>query len=141
MAEPPSSAGESLERGSLYRLVPNWKGFWDYSVGRPEPRAFRKDADGGVSMIIKERLSIEGIIAIKPHVAPFAVCEFLVEELVAADGVWVKLDFDPDGFGDAHVSVMGITKRRVDWLRDLALRRIVKAPGPEKPDDRLTAAT
>ena len=44
--------GEALEHGSLYRLVPNWKGFWDYRAGRPEPRAFRKDADGGVSMVI-----------------------------------------------------------------------------------------
>ena len=93
-------------------------------------------------MLIKERLSIEDIIAIKPAVADFGVCEFLVEELLAEEGVWVKLDSDPDpdGLGDAHASVMGITKRRVDWLRDLALKRIVKVPGPEKPDDRLQPA-
>ena len=79
MGKPQDAVGEALERGSLYRLVPNWKGFWDYRAGRPEPMAFRKDADGGVSMLIKERLSIEDIVAIKPAVADFGVCEFLVE--------------------------------------------------------------
>jgi hypothetical protein len=138
VGKPPDAVGEALERGSLYRLIPNWKGFWNYNAGWPEPRAFRKDADGGVSMLIAERLTIEQIIAVKPAVAAFGVCEFSGEELVAEDGVWVKLDRDPD-FGDAHVSVMGITKRRVDWLRDLALRRIAKAPGPEKPGERLLA--
>lgn len=136
MGKPPGEVGEALDHGFLYRLVPNWKGLWDYSTGRPEPRAFRKDADGGVSMLIAERLTIEQIIAVKPAVAAFGVCEFAVEELVAETGVWVKLDPDPD-FGDAHVSVMGITKRRVDWLRDLAVRAIVKVPGPAKPDERI----
>ena len=38
---------------------------------------------------------------------------------------------DPgDDFGAAHIIVMGITKRRVDWLCELARRQIVKLPEP-----------
>jgi hypothetical protein len=72
----------------------------------------------------------------KPHLQPFAVCELVVEELLTEEGVWVMQDPDDD-FGDAHALIMGITKRRIDWLRDLARKRIVKFPGPAKRDDRV----
>lgn len=134
-ANPEGETAEQVEAGSLYRLVPNWTTHWDYERGRPEPRAFRKDRDIGVSMLLKDKISMAEIVRRKPALEPFAVCEFAIEELRAEQGVWVKPDHD-EVFGDAHVLVMGITKRRIDWLRDLALKRIVKYPAPAKPDPR-----
>ena len=136
MGKPAGAAGKALETGTLYRLVPNWDTHWDYERNLPEPRAFRKDGDVGVSMIWKERMPMHEVFTKKPSLRPFGVCEFAVEELVAEDGVWAMEDVDDD-FGDAHHLVMGITKRRVDWLRELAIKRIVKFPDPAKPADRL----
>jgi hypothetical protein len=132
VGKPTDVVGEEIEAGHLYRTVPNWDGYWDYERNVPEPRAFRKDGDVGVSMVVAERLSIAEMFTRKPKLGPFAVCEFVIEELRAEDGVWVTPDPDED-FGDAHALVMGITKRRIDWLRDLAVQRIVKYPEPMKP--------
>ena len=134
-AQPEGETRPQIAAGSLYRLVPNWNSHWDYERGKPEPRAFRKDGDIGVSMLLTERISMAEIFRRKPALQPFAVCEFSIEELIVEPGVWVWPDHDED-YGDAHVLVMGITKGRVDWLRALALKRIVKYPGPAKPDDR-----
>ena len=133
MGKPANAVGEEIETGHLYRLVPNWDGYWDSQRNLPEPRAFRKDGDIGVSMVVAERLSLAGIFARKPKLEPFAACEFVIEELRAEPDVWVMADFDED-FGDAHAMVMGITKRRIDWLRALAVQRIVKYPAAMKPN-------
>jgi hypothetical protein len=137
MGKPPGAVGESIDAGHLYRLVPNWRSHWDYARNRPEARAFRKDSDIGVSMLLKERISIERIFEIKPRLRNFAVCELSVEELLVDDGVWVKLEPDEEwgDARDAHVLVIGITKRRVDWLRELGMRNVVKPPGPPQPDE------
>lgn len=132
MTKPRDAVGESIASGSLFRLIPNWSSHWDYDRGLPEPRSFRKDGDIGVSMLVKERITIPRIFEIQPAIREFGVCEFSIEELLVEDGVWVKVDDDED-FGDAHVLVIGITKRLVDWLRELAIKRIVKKPGPAKP--------
>ena len=131
MSAPPAPP-ERVETGSLYRLVPNWLTHWDYDRGVPEPRAFRKDGDIGVSMLRSDRITLEGIFQRKPNLKEFAVCEILVADLIADRDVWIEVDPDDD-FGDAHVLVMGITKRRIDWLRDLGARRIINRPGPAKP--------
>lgn len=135
MPKPPGAVGEAVESGSLYRLIPNWSGYWDYERGMPEARAFRKDGDLGVSMLVAQRITPEQIFAIKPWLQEFAICEIVIEALHQERDVWVKLDPDDD-WGDAreaHVLVMNITKRRVDWLRDLGRQRIVKLPGPPGP--------
>ena len=122
---------ERVETGSLYRLVPNWSTHWDYERDTPEPRAFRKDGDVGVSMLRSDRITPEDIFHRKPNLKEFAICGILVADLIADGDVWVESDPDDD-FGDAHALVMGITKRRIDWLRDLGARRIIKRPGPAK---------
>jgi hypothetical protein len=132
VAKPPGAPGNEVTTGTLYRLVPNWDTHWNYEAGLPEPRAFRKDGDIGVSMVRSDRITPDGIFEKKPTLANFAVCEISIEDLLADKDVWVIEDPDED-FGDAHVIVMGITKRRVDWLCDLASRRIIKQPGAAKP--------
>lgn len=135
MAKPADADGEEVASGCLYRLVPNWATHWDYERGLPEPRAFRRDGDIGVSVLIKERISVDAIFRIKPRLKDFAVCELVIEELLQDRDVWVKLDPDDD-WGEAreaHALIMGITKRRIDWLRELGIKLIVKTPGPAKP--------
>ncbi|HEX9818596.1 MAG TPA: hypothetical protein VGD07_03180 [Methylomirabilota bacterium] len=68
----------------------------------------------------------------KPALKDFAVCEIVIADLLEDADVWVMEDHDDD-FGDAHVLIMGISKRRVDWLCALGSRRIVKYPAPAKP--------
>ncbi len=86
-------------------------------------------------MLIAQRITPERIFEMKPKLKPFAIREISVENLLPEAGVWVMLDPDDDwgDARDAHVLVMGITKRRVDWLWEFGCRQIIKYPDAARP--------
>ena len=142
-----SSADAEPVQGTLYRLVPNWQGYWDYENHKPYSRAFRRDEHGEVSMLLASRITLGKIQEVQPG---FGVVTFEAEELLNPPPLPpqafrpkkkppernVSIEPRPDPmWGDAHFVVLGITKSLEEWLYQLGKEpgRLVQEPGPVAP--------
>ena len=129
MTTPTYAVGQPITTGALYRLVPNWLGFWEYDAGRPSPRAFRKDPDDdGVSMYLKGPMAQDEL---ERRLPDYAICELDIEVL-CREGLSVI--YDGTVGDEAHVLVRGVTKSKAKALAR-RLAKIMREPGPMKEPD------
>ncbi len=126
MTEPTYEVGKEITAGRLYRLVPNWEGYWESERHQPSPRAFRRGAeDTGVSAYIDGPMTRDELERRFPE---YAICEMSIEALRQAE---MRVIYDGAADQPAHVLILGVTKSKTKLLAR-SLAKVIKDPGPMK---------
>jgi len=123
--------GQEVTRGTVYRRIPNWEGFFDYEEDVPDLAVFtpRPQDQGALSAHLDQNEVLKALAS--PRHAGFGLLRLDIETMKRETAGRIRVEFDPRGLGSrSHVRIHGCTD---DEIRALLANLAEVVHPPEQP--------
>ena len=119
--------GQIITRGTVYRRIPNWDGFFDYEDGVPDLALFvPRPQDGFALSAHLDEQEARRALQQPPHEG-FGLCALDIETMVHVTAARVHVVAAPTERARSHVRILGATDSGIRALL-ASIAEVILAP-------------